>query len=144
VSRPTALCSYVADGYRLLAKASDTALGGPHFHKTLEQIDQTTLVRDRGGWDQRREPGEEEDEEYQEEPAVPEIKEEEPARDGPPKTDRQQALEAEWGLYRSPQLSQNVEDEDEDETDDERRRDTLKSTEEDFMVCQYKLCKLMI
>ena len=128
-----------------MAKASETAQGGPHFEKTLEQIDQTTLVRDRGG--QKREEQEEEeedeeeeeedDEEYQEEPAAtaePDIKEEEAVRDGPSKTDRQQALEAEWGLYRSPQLSQNVEDEDEEETDDERRRDTLKSTEEDFMV----------
>lgn len=131
-----------------MAKASETAQGGPHFRKTLEQIDQTTFVRDRGG--QQREEQEEEDEEedeeeeeeddeeYQEEPAAtaePDIKEEEAVRDGPPKTDRQQALEAEWGLYRSPQLSQNVEEEDEEETDDERRRDTLKSTEEDFMVC---------
>lgn len=126
-----------------MAKASETAQGGPHFEKTLEQFDQTTFVRDRGGRGQQEEQEEEEEdeEEYQEETAAtaePDVKEEEEAvRDGPPKTDRQQALEAEWGLYRSPQLSQNVEDEDEEETDDERRRDTLKSTEEDFMVSSF-------
>jgi len=86
----------------------------------------------------------EEDEEYEDEPNEPEadIKDEgggqvvEDTPVEPPKTDRQRGLEAEWGLYRSPQLSQNVDDEDEDETDDEegRRRDTLKSIEEDYMV----------
>lgn len=90
----------------------------------------------------------EEDEQEEEEgedghgspPAIQEdIKEEDgggsKSRDIGQKTDRQRAQEAEWGLYRSPQLSQNVDDDEEEETDDERRRETLKSNEEDYMVC---------
>jgi hypothetical protein len=124
---------------RLLAKASDTAQAGTQFDRTLEQLDASVERHPT----ERVDP-DEEDEEYEDEPNEPEpdIKDEdetiEGARDDPPKTDRQRGLEAEWGLYRSPQLSQNVDDEDEDETDDEegRRRDTLKSIEEDYMVCQ--------
>jgi hypothetical protein len=124
---------------RLLAKASETAQAGTQFKRTLEQLDASV---ERHPVD-RLDP-DEENEEYEDEPKEPEpdIKDEdqdqvvEGARDDPPKTDRQRGLEAEWGLYRSPQLSQNVDDEDEDETDDEegRRRDTLKSIEEDYMV----------
>lgn len=55
-----------------------------------------------------------------------------PQRDG--KSDRQQAMEAEWGLYRSPALSQRSEEEEEAETDDERKRNSLDQDEEDFMV----------
>ena len=123
---------------RLLAKASETAHAGPQFDRTLEQLDASV-----GQHPVDRIDPDEEDEEYEDEPnePEPEIKDEdqqvvEEPRDDPPKTDRQRGLEAEWGLYRSPQLSQNVDDEDEDETDDEdrRRRDTLKSIEEDHMV----------
>jgi len=123
---------------RLLAKASETAQAGSQYNRTLEQLDASA---ERHPVD-RVDP-DEEDEEYEDEPnePEPEIKDEdhqvvEEPRDDPPKTDRQRGLEAEWGLYRSPQLSQNVDDEDEDETDDEdgRRRDTLKSIEEDYMV----------
>lgn len=122
---------------RLLAKASETAQAGSHFDETLEQLDASA---ERHGVD-RIDP-DEEDEEYEDEPDEPgpDIKDEDPSavvgepRGDAPKTDRQRGMEAEWGLYRSPQLSQNVDDEDEDETDDERRRDTLKSTEEEYMV----------
>jgi hypothetical protein len=124
---------------RLLAKASDTAQAGTQFNRALEQLD-ASVERHPA----ERDDPDEEDEEFEDEPKEPEpdLKDEdettEGARDDPPKTDRQRGLEAEWGLYRSPQLSQNVDDEDEDETDDEegRRRDTLKSIEEDYMVCQ--------
>lgn len=124
---------------RLLAKASETAQAGTQYNRTLEQLDASA---ERYPVD-RVDP-DEEDEEYEDnEPSElePDIKDEdhqvvEEPRGDPPKTDRQRGLEAEWGLYRSPQLSQNVDDEDEDETDDEdgRRRDTLKSIEEDYMV----------
>ena len=122
---------------RLLVQASKTAQASSQFDRTLEQLDASV---DRHAVD-RIDP-DEEDEEYEDEPDEPgpDIKDEDPSavvgepRGDAPKTDRQRGLEAEWGLYRSPQLSQNVDDEDEDETDDERRRDTLKSTEEEYMV----------
>jgi hypothetical protein len=124
---------------RLLAKASETAQAGTQFNRTLEQLDASVERHPT----ERVDP-DEEDEEFEDEPKEPEpdLKDEdetiEGARDEPQKTDRQRGLEAEWGLYRSPQLSQNVDDEDEDETDEEdgRRRDTLKSIEEDYMVYQ--------
>jgi hypothetical protein len=126
---------------RLLAKASETAQAGTQFDRTLEQLDASV---DRHPTE-RVDP-DEENEEYEDEPNDPEpdIKDDdtnqavEAPRDDPPKTDRQRGLEAEWGLYRSPQLSQNVDEEDEDETDDEdgRRRETLKSIEDDYMVTQ--------
>jgi len=137
------LKSYVADQtlkliYRLLVKASETAQVSSQFERTLEQLD-ASIER----YPSDRLDPDEEDEEYEDEPIElePEIKDEDPSagvgepRSDAPKTDRQRGMEAEWGLYRSPQLSQNVDDEDEDETDDERRRDTFKSTEEDYMVC---------
>jgi hypothetical protein len=127
---------------RSLAKASETAQAGSQYHRTLEQLD-AAIVRDQGIQEE-----EEEEEESEEppvaEPDVKEKKDEEGARDGPPKTDHQRAQEAEWGLYRSPQVSQNLDDEDEEETDDERRRDTLKSTEEDYMVRPHTWIELMI
>jgi hypothetical protein len=120
-------------------KASETAQAGTQFHRTLEQLDASVERHPI----ERADP-DEEDEEYEDDPNEPDtdVKDEdedqvvEDPRDDAPKTDRQRGLEAEWGLYRSPQLSQNVDDEDEDETDDEegRRRDTLKSIEEDYMV----------
>ena len=116
---------------RLLAKASETAQAGTQFNRTLEQLDASV---ERHPVD-RIDPDEEDEEYEDDEPDVPglDIKDEdhqvvEEPRDDPPKTDRQRGLEAEWGLYRSPQLSQNVDDE------DGRRRDTLKSIEEDYMV----------
>jgi hypothetical protein len=125
--------------HRLLVKASETAQAGSQFHRTLEQLDASVESRPT----ERVDP-DEEDEEYEDErnDPGPDIRDEagdqavEVPRDDAPKTDRQRGLEAEWGLYRSPQLSQNVDDEDEDDTDDEegRRRDTLQSIEEDYMV----------
>jgi hypothetical protein len=135
---------------RLLAKASEAAQAGNQFYRTLEQLDasverQLDASVERHQIERTDVEGEDEEEEGEEdgnEPAVnqPDIKEnkaeDKAPRDALPKTAQQHALEAEWGLYRSPQLSQNVDDEDEEETDDEneRRRDTLKSPEEDFMV----------
>lgn len=52
----------------------------------------------------------------------------------PQKTDKQQAMEAEWGLYRSPMLSQKSEEEEDPETDDEHKRDSPDVDEEEFMV----------
>lgn len=57
-----------------------------------------------------------------------------PDRKDGPKTDRQQALEAEWGLYRSPVVSQQSPVEEEGDTDDERKHDSPDLDEEDFMV----------
>jgi hypothetical protein len=136
---------------RLLAKASETDQGGRYYTRTLEEIDRMSLVRDRGRSMQAEEDVDEDEEEIEEEEEKEDkkldIKDEKPKSEldekpdtdfgrEAPKTDRQNALEAEWGLYRSPNPSQKIDDEDEEETDDERRKDTFRSTEveEDFMV----------
>lgn len=107
-----------------------------------------SVVRDRGT-DQDIDEDEEEDEEDEEQEgiaqdentAVEDIKQDEQGNEGgqvveavPAKTGRQQALEAEWGLYRSPKLSQRSEEEDDEDTDNERRGVSHRSAEEDFMV----------
>lgn len=133
---------------RLLAKASEAAQAGNQFYRTLGQLDASVerhQIERTDGEDEDEQEEEEEEEEDGDAPAVnqSDIKEDkaefEAPRDTLPKTAQQHALEAEWGLYRSPQLSQNVDDEDEEETDDEneRRRDTLKGIEDDYMVCPY-------
>jgi hypothetical protein len=108
----------------------------------LDEIDNMSFVRDRGAGG----PVDEEDEEIEEEEEDPAdegeaaqvAQDEEPVsgiiEDGPPKTAGQQALEAEWGLYRSPKLSQRSEEDEEEDTDDERKGASHPSVEEDFMV----------
>jgi DNA ligase-4 len=133
----------------LLAKASETDQGGRYFNRTLEEIDQMSFVRDRG-ISQQIEEEEEEEEDGMEEDVKDEAEDVKPdeqldngpdtERDGPAKTGRQQALEAEWGLYRSPQLSQRSEEEDDKDTDDERRGASHRSAEEDFMVSRFVFC----
>jgi hypothetical protein len=131
-----------AQVHSLLAKASETDQGGRYFNRSLDEIDSMSFVRDRGAGG----PVDEEDEEIEEEAEDP-ADEGEAAQvaqgedvvsgimeAGPPKTAGQQALEAEWGLYRSPKLSQRSEEDEEEDTDDERKGASHRLVEEDFMV----------
>lgn len=131
---------------RLLVHASESTQDGRYYSKTLAEYDQTSLVRDRGGKDGAaddddgmEEEGAEPEEEYAEEfedgdeaagpaPPDPTIRSH---RDTKDKTEAQQKLEAEWGLYRegsSDSASQTTKGdrEEESDTDDEldwNRRD---------------------
>ena len=142
----------------LVAKASDEVQQGRHYDKTLEELDQRSLVRDRGGpivsnhRDVAEGDGNEEEENEEEE--LPEDEPDHvgkltasparPVRDEGPKTDRQHALEAEWGLYRSPAVSQQSPVEEEGDTDDERKHDSPDLDEEDFMVSYHSRLKPVI
>lgn len=134
-----------ADNVSLLTKASTDDQQGRYYHKTLDEIDNISLVRDRGGATstQNGSPGlEEEEEEEEAEMAADDIEQynaptdardtESPA--GPQKTDRQQAMEAEWGLYRSPVLSQKSDEDEDPETDDDRKHNSPDVDDEEFMV----------
>jgi hypothetical protein len=126
-----------------LTKASEDDRQGRYYHKSLEELDKVSLVRDREGFavlESRSSVAEEEEEEEMAEDfsgpdeQLAEMTEQQDP-DRPPKTDRQQAMEAEWGLYRSPALSKNSEEEEDPETDEEHKRDSPDIDEEDFMVC---------
>lgn len=137
----------------LLTKPSEEVQQGRYYHKTLDQLDATTLVRDRSGHGLRHGAegvDVEEEEEIAEEDEEP-ADEANEMRQGHDdmivdeggsagssaklqKTDRQQALEAEWGLYRSPVLSQKSEEEDASDTDNERKRDSPEIGDEEFVV----------
>lgn len=127
----------------LVVKASDEVQRSRHYNKTLEELDRVSLVRERGFSGPAEDEGAEEEEEEAE---IPEdeaeeseeavlSREESRIRDGGGnKTDRQQALEAEWGLYRSPVVSQQSPEEEDGDTDDGRNHDSPDLDEEDFMV----------
>jgi hypothetical protein len=110
----------------------------------LDEIDSMSFVRDCGVGGAVDEEDEEIEEEEEEEELADEGEAAQVAQgedvvsgiieDGPPKTAGQQALEAEWGLYRSPKLSQRSEEDEEEDTDDERKGASHRSVEEDFMV----------
>ncbi|KAK4686832.1 DNA ligase 4, partial [Tremellales sp. Uapishka_1] len=105
----------------LLIFAGEDAIDGRYFNKTLEEIDNLSLVRDRGGVrseqdsDAGSENEGEESESVEDSPAP--VLESSP----PEKPQRQLELEDEWGLGRreAGQLEHNSAEEDE-ETDDER------------------------
>lgn len=126
--------------YRLVVKASEDVQQGRYYNETLEELDQSSLVRDRGvprPADQEEEAEEEEEEPVEDELDEPEEPEEDPrprAEPEEPKSGRQQALEAEWGLHRSPALSQQSPEEDDGDTDDGRNHDSPDLDEEDFVV----------
>lgn len=133
----------------LVTKASEDVQQGRHYNKTLEELDQNSLVRERGDVGRSHEDdddvGEEQEEEEEEERPQSGEEDEEKEEQAPPpdpeaeakvggESDRQQALEAEWGLYRSPAISQQSPEDDDGDTDDGRNHDSPDLDEEDFMV----------
>ena len=132
---------------RLVTKASEDVQQGRHYNKTLEDLDRNLLIRYGGGASSTRDDDEEEEEEeggekVHDEQVEQGVEEEEAAAPPPSevrakggdKSERQQALEAEWGLYRSPAISQHSPEEDDGDTDDGRNHDSPDLDEEDFMV----------
>lgn len=131
---------------------------GRYFNKTLEELDQTSLVRDRGAGpssgrqstsldgQEEEEDGEEEEyrDEYEDERAElasPEAGSSSPGhrvRPSPPpassaKSSTQAKLEDEWGLYRdkSPTASQTTKGEEGEESDTE---DEAEEREREYRV----------
>lgn len=99
----------------MLLEPSEEAKDGRYFHKTLAELDEMTLVRDRTGSGAKRPRDEmEEEAEEQEENVDEEVVEEEdesgevrehnktPAKQTASRTEKQKDLEAEWGLDRTP------------------------------------------
>ncbi|OCF31187.1 DNA ligase 4 [Kwoniella heveanensis BCC8398] len=119
----------------LLVHASEEAEDDRYYHKTLEEIDQVSLVRDRTG-NQRDE------EESVEEPEQDEVVEgdydgeEEKIFDHEcNKTEQQVKLEEEWGLRRSPKpmssrSTSRAGSVEESDTDSERRKVDYKEEDE--------------
>jgi DNA ligase-4 len=99
-----------------LLNASDEDQDGRYFKKTLAQIDELSLVRDRTGH------VDEDDELDEPEPEVSE--EDERVEDVPAPSARQVKLEDEWGLHRSKARSQSTQSSrpalDEEDTESER------------------------
>lgn len=124
-----------AEIHSLLVKASDKDQQGRYYDKSLEDIDSLLSARNHADPslvlpEQDEEEELEEEEEVTREPDLPAS----PIERGG-KSDRQQAMENEWGLYRNTTLSQKSEEDEEGDTDDERRRDSPDNDdEEEFMV----------
>jgi DNA ligase-4 len=130
-----------------LVKASEDVQSGRYYNKTLEQLDQISSVRDPGRPIPTEHEGDDEDEEEEvQEEGTDEVDERQEACEpsqargdvvkGSAKSDRQQALEAEWGLYRSPAVSQQSPEEEDGDTDGGRNHDSPDVDDEDFMVSQ--------